>query len=44
MQVVANNGQEALDAIQKQGSSGRPYDVVLMDLEMPGVCCFSILT
>jgi CheY-like chemotaxis protein len=28
--VIANNGQEALDAVQRQ-----PFDVVLMDLHMP---------
>jgi CheY-like chemotaxis protein len=28
--VIANNGQEALDAVQQQ-----PFDVVLMDLHMP---------
>jgi hypothetical protein len=37
---VANNGLEALEKIRKvasvEGAVGKPFDCVLMDLEMPG--------
>jgi CheY-like chemotaxis protein len=46
--TVANNGLEALSLINeadrqaRRGGAGarKPYDVVLMDLEMPGERCF----
>ncbi|SFJ20216.1 hybrid sensor histidine kinase/response regulator [Planctomicrobium piriforme] len=33
--VVVNNGQEAVDAVIKARAEGRPFDVVLMDMQMP---------
>jgi len=32
---VADNGQIAVDQVQARSSQGRPYDVVLMDMQMP---------
>ncbi len=32
---VAANGAEALDAVRQHAALGRPYDVVLMDVQMP---------
>lgn len=33
---VASHGQEAIDRLEREKVEGRVYDVVLMDLEMPG--------
>ncbi len=33
--VVANNGEEAVQAFRKAAQSGNPFDVVLMDVQMP---------
>jgi signal transduction histidine kinase/DNA-binding response OmpR family regulator len=32
---IANNGQEALDALQKAQEQGRPYSLIFMDCQMP---------
>ncbi len=32
---VAENGQQALEAIETAGKSDRPFDLVLMDMQMP---------
>ena len=37
--LVANDGQEALDNLYNRAKErAPPYDVILMDLEMPGEC------
>jgi len=33
--VVVDNGQEAVEAVQSADADGKPYDVVLMDMQMP---------
>ncbi len=33
--VVAGDGQEATDAVHQADASGRPFDLVLMDMQMP---------
>lgn len=33
--VVANDGQEAIEAIAEAEQQGQPFDVVLMDMQMP---------
>lgn len=32
---IANNGLEAVQMVDQRGRSGRPYELVLMDLQMP---------
>jgi signal transduction histidine kinase len=32
---IANNGQEAIDKVHSAGGVDNPYDLILMDLEMP---------
>ena len=32
---VASNGAEAVEAVDRRAAAGRPYDVVLMDVQMP---------
>ncbi len=34
---LANNGEEAVRAVVEAREAGRPFDVVLMDMQMPGV-------
>jgi CheY-like chemotaxis protein len=31
----ANDGREAIDEVEQAAAAGRPYDAVLMDLQMP---------
>ena len=33
--VIAENGREALDLVQESEQAGRPFDLVLMDIQMP---------
>jgi PAS domain S-box-containing protein len=33
--MQANNGQQAVDAVRRAAQAGRPFDAVLMDVQMP---------
>ncbi|MEM7517650.1 MAG: ATP-binding protein, partial [Planctomycetota bacterium] len=33
--VTSNNGQEALDRVNEAGRDGAPFDLILMDMQMP---------
>ncbi len=33
--VTALNGKEALDRVREAGEQGRPFDAVIMDMQMP---------
>ncbi|WP_162199407.1 PAS domain-containing hybrid sensor histidine kinase/response regulator [Aurantiacibacter luteus] len=35
--TLAENGEQAVDAVMTSARQGRPFDVVLMDMQMPGV-------
>ena len=37
--VIATNGEEALESWLAARSAGAPYDLVLMDIQMPGLDC-----
>ena len=42
--VIAANGKDAVDALERQGKEGRPPDIILLDINLPDMSGIDLLT